>query len=581
MINDNIFLKKQLKRSLPPVMISVMGGTANNIIDSIVVSKALNTESLAALSVAMPIYLILCTVGSLIGYGSSVNSSLSTGKHDSESAKKYYNSGVFMLAICSVIIAVLGGLLSGNISTILCNDAGLRPLVASYIRVLLIGSLPFIMIYIPSYYMNLDGKGQQMVIMMSVMLVSDLVLDIFFLLVLKLGLNGAVLASIISTLVSCGYGFYILQRQSSLYCLKLSEMKIYNLKPVLKYGFPSALGNLADSVCFFFLNYIVYLYGGTQGLAVWTIINSVSEFSLCITYGVPTTVSPMLGFYFSGHHNENVRKLLKLEIKTGFVMAFSFAILLVILHHPLSLFFGVETSLLVPMICLGIYIVFELFCGIFSSYYNIINETLLSIAASFMRTFFFPLSFAMFLQNTHMTLWFFMPLASGVTIIFILIASAIISIRLRKPGHNYSMIYLLDDYYENTNISKGYTVTSNMDSICSTRDEIIEFCLSKNMDKKTAGKLGLSLEDVMSVMCENALSSPESPIDIRVYSDEETIGISMMCFGKRYDPFESDDDDPDDDEDMDFLLGAKLIDNISKNCYYTYTMGINVINVEF
>ena len=73
-------------------MISVMGGTANNIIDSIVVSKALNTESLAALSVAMPIYLILCTVGSLIGYGSSVNSSLSTGKHDSESAKKYYQS---------------------------------------------------------------------------------------------------------------------------------------------------------------------------------------------------------------------------------------------------------------------------------------------------------------------------------------------------------------------------------------------------------------------------------------------------------------------------------------------------------
>ncbi len=580
MKSNNSFLVKKIWTSLPPIMLSVLGGTANNIIDSVFVSRALNTESLAALSLALPMYLVLCTAGSLLGYGASVNSSLATGKHDNEAATRYYNSGFFTLILASVLIAVIGLLFSGGISVLLCNDAAMRPLVASYVRVLLAGSLPFILIYLPTYYLNLDGRGRELLVMMSIMIATDILFDLLFLIIFKLGLNGAVLASIFSTLTSCIYGLVMLQRTSSLFRLKLSYMKFYNLYSIAKYGFTSALGNLADSVCYFFLNYIVYLYGGTQGLAVWTVINSVSEFSLCITSGVPITVSPLMGFYFSGHDHENVRKLLKLELYIGSVMATAFALALVVLNRPLTLYFDLDTTLLIPMICLGLYVISESFCSIFCSYYNLINETMLSVVTSFLRTFFFPLSIAVILLRANLELWYFLPLASIATVAFALIASLIISLRHRKPDHNVSPIYLLDDYYENANISKGYEVASNMAGICDTRDEVIQFCLEKNMAKNTAGKLGLSLEDVMSVMCENALDDPDSPIDVRVYSDDGTIGISMMCFGKKYDPFESADTDAK-EEDEDFILGAKLIDNISKNCYYTYTMGINVIIVEF
>ena len=104
-----------------------------------------------------------------------------------------------------------------------------------------------------------------------------------------------------------------------------------------------------------------------------------------------------------------------------------------------------------------------------------------------------------------------------------------------------------------------------------------EFCKEHGMDKKTAARLGLSMEEVMTVMTRKSLKKENDPVDVRIYSVDDQIGLSIMCSGHEYNPFK----EAEENEEDDFNIGVRMINKVSKNCYYVYALGINVLTVEF
>ena len=79
----------------------------------------------------------------------------------------------------------------------------------------------------------------------------------------------------------------------------------------------------------------------------------------------------------------------------------------------------------------------------------------------------------------------------------------------------------------------------------------------------------------MTVMVRKSSPKSDDPVDIRVYSSEGVFGICIMCFGDKYDPFESD------DEDDEMNMGIMMIKKLSKDHKYLYSMGMNILSVEF
>ena len=78
----------------------------------------------------------------------------------------------------------------------------------------------------------------------------------------------------------------------------------------MKYGSPAAVGNLMDAVRLFLLNSLILLTLGTKGAAVWAVLNSLSELSLCISSGVPQAAGPMIAVFHSVKENSGIRILL-------------------------------------------------------------------------------------------------------------------------------------------------------------------------------------------------------------------------------------------------------------------------------
>ena len=573
---NNNFLNREFRRALIPVMISVLGGTINSLIDSVFVTRRLDSKALVAVTLNMPVFLVLCTVGCLLGGGAFVCASNAIGKNQEDDARKYYHSAVFCTIIISVFFTLAGVICPDSISNLLCDDPEILPLVREYCRITLMGSFAYIIIYIPSFFLQLSGKSKSMTVMMVIMILTDVLFDWLLLYIFDLGITGAGIASAFSIVISFVYGFIRLQSSGGDFVLKFNKMIPFGIKDIMKYGSSQAVGTLYNTFRILALNWIIFKAGGTDAQAVWSVICVMTEVSLCIISGVPRTASPLLGIYIGGHDNEGIRMLMRHQIRAGLHLMVVYCSLLLIFNKMIVDFYKLSDPLFLPTICLAISLLIEVICSIFSSYYNVVGKVFLSNVIMFMRILGFALIFACLLLVTGGYIWLFRPLNMAATLLTTLFITWIESKKSRGTKEELSQVLLLNDDFQKSNKVKGFSVTTSNEMICQASEGIVEFCKENDMDRKTATKLGLAMEEVLTVMVQKSIESQDDNVDARVFSYDGKIGVTIICSGKQYDIFKEAEN-----EDEDFSIGVRMIQKMSKKCHYIYTLGLNVLTIEF
>lgn len=187
---DEWFLKKAYERALIPCILSVLSGNLNILADGILVGQRLGTDALVAINFSLPVYLLLCIAGSFIVSGTAICASDAIGKDRPEKAQDLYKMAFFWCAAVSVILTAAGLLFLPPLFGFLCPDGAVAAFAAEYAAVTIAGALPKILIYVPFWFLRLDGRNGQVTVMMLVMGVGNVILDVVFLYALDLGARG-------------------------------------------------------------------------------------------------------------------------------------------------------------------------------------------------------------------------------------------------------------------------------------------------------------------------------------------------------------------------------------------------------
>ncbi len=200
------FLRKAYNKALIPCILSVLSGNINILADGILVGQRLGTGALAAINFSLPVYLVLCIAGSFLVSGTAICASDAIGKNRNGQAQDLYRMSIFWCTVVSVFITIFGLMFLKPLSLLLCSDQSIMPLVAEYSSVTIAGALPKILIYIPFWFLRLDGRSGQVTLMMLIMGGGNVLLDVIFLYALDMGVFGAALASVLSTAAACVLG---------------------------------------------------------------------------------------------------------------------------------------------------------------------------------------------------------------------------------------------------------------------------------------------------------------------------------------------------------------------------------------
>ncbi len=570
MSRNSKFLQREFFRTLFAIMISVLGGTVNTLVDSAFVSQRLGADGLAAVNMSMPVYLIICTLGALIGGGADTLSAQELGKKDLEKSNIYYHRSLFWSLVLGGILSISGIVCGRFIGRMLAQGGELTAYVSVYSTVTITGAIFIILAYLPIYYLQLDGKNREITIMMVVMVGTDILSDYLFLYVFNLGMFGAALASVLATFAATAYGFFMLERGFSNYHFQKNKLSAKGFGEIVKVGSPIAMGNLVDCAKLLCLNAIVLYAGGTQAAAIWAVLNALMEFSMMIVSGIPQTAAPLVANFYSAKENVSIRILIKLQVIVGIITSGIYGAVILILHRPLEMLFSSAESLVLPFVCVACFVMLDTLGNVWSVYFIAIKKTVLANSFVVLRKFVFPVGTAIIISKKNLYLWLFLPLAG----VFFLVAGYVeVSRQAKKTKHSrheLSRILLLDDYLEKEHKIFDFSLTPTAENICDASAKIQDFCMENKMNAKETVRLGLAIEEIMTIIKDH--DADLQSVDLRAFAQEAVMGVVIRYSGKPFDPFADEDEDN---------LSIMMMKNMSSLLNYSYSIGINMINIVF
>lgn len=563
------FLQKTYQAAMIPSILSILSGCINIIADGILVGHKIGTGGLAAINLCVPIYLVLCIAGSFFVSGAAISSSKEIGANRTDKAMRYYRAGITVCLIVSALITIIGILFAGEVAAFLCQDKSIFPMVREYTFVTLAGALPKILLYVPFWYLRLDGKNKSVVVMMTIMAAGNVVLDILFLYGAQMGVLGAALASVISTAAACVYGFVSLNRGNFHFLPGPVLPDKEELQAISKAGSPAAMNNLLQTLRLLCVNSLLLKYGGSMRVAEFSVINGISAFAEAVTVGVPQAGTAMLSIYHGEHDNESTGILLKLEVKRGVLLCLVFGAAIVLGSDLIAEAYGLETSMFLPMLCLAVSLIPSLWNNILSNYYSVSDHIWLSNLIIVLKVFVFTVVGLLLMLRAGATPWLFLVLGESFTTAVWFLTAEVLHRRKKMK----SRFFLMDQNLKESGQAINFSVVSDAKKICEAGEKITSFCEDNGMSAKQIFRVSLTLEEMMTLIMK-VNKTQQIQFDIRIFAIQEVIGIRIRYNGKMFNPLAAENDFKNDDE---LYMGMGMLQKMVEQVTYQNTFGMNTL----
>lgn len=567
---NDVFLKKAYLGALFPCMLSILSSNINILVDGIIVGQVLGIDGLAALNLCLPVFLTLCVAGSFVVSGTAIAASTAIGRNEETLTQRFYHLAIGLSLAISIAITVVGILGLDVITAILCHDDSLAGMVRTYTGVTILGAAPKILLYVPFWFLRLDGRNREMTIVMATMAVGNIILDIVFLYGLEMGIFGAALASVMATAVAVAIGFlFLCQKKSGFHFGIRFRVHKAELETICKNGSPAALNNLTQTLRVFAVNYILLLYGNTVYVAMFAAVNCIGEFSLCLIQGVPQAAAAMLGVYCGEKDNGSARILMKLQWRYGWRYAILFGAIIVGGAGVIAGLYGLYASLYGAMACLAVSIFPGLLCGIFSGYYNVSDHAGWANLIIVSRVILFPVAALLLLYHLQMEPWLFMVMGEMAALIFWFAC-----IRLSHRGNRKLSPYLLiNDALEQERKVLDFSVEGSVEAICDACERVSEFCEDNGMSMKQVMRMSLSMEELMTMIVKEN-GEQRISFDLRLFAIKEAKGIRIRYNGREYNPFGRTQEMEEEN-----YLGIRMIYDMVGSITYQRTFGMNLLQI--
>ncbi len=211
--------------------------------------------AVAAVGANSPIIGLIVNAFIGISLGSNVVIANAVGCGNTKTVKKAVHTSVLLALIIGVLISVLGQVFAKRIFLSQNVPADVIDMAILYFRVYMIG-VPVILLYnFESSIFRAIGNTKMPLIALSISGVLNVLLNLFFVCVLHMTVNGVALATVISNLISSAILLTALIKSDDMVQLKISDLKIDGpvLKNILRIGIPAGI----QSAVFSFANIIV------------------------------------------------------------------------------------------------------------------------------------------------------------------------------------------------------------------------------------------------------------------------------------------------------------------------------------
>ncbi|MDR0468705.1 MAG: MATE family efflux transporter [Peptococcaceae bacterium] len=257
--------------------------------------------------------------------GTSIVIGQYVGSKNQEGLKKVTATIITLLFGLSIVITVLMLVFKAQVLALIRTPAESYAESDRYLTVTMLGTI-FIFGY-NAFSAILRGMGdsKRPLYFALIACIFSIVLDVLFIIVLKLAAFGSALAVVLSQAVSMILCIVYLVRNKFIFDFKPSSFKIdpAQLKMILRFGLPPCIQNSVTSVSFMIITAMVNDVGGMTGSAAVGAIGRFNGFGFMPVQALSMSISVLCAQNFGAGRLD--RAVHTCKIGTGIAMCFSYA----------------------------------------------------------------------------------------------------------------------------------------------------------------------------------------------------------------------------------------------------------------
>lgn len=201
------------------------------------------TAAVAAVGANSPIISLLVNLFVGIALGANVVIANAIGRGDREDVQKAVHTSIVTALVCGIAVSILGQLVAAPLLQSLQVPADVLPLALSYLRIYLVG-MPVILLYnFEAAIFRSVGNTKVPLMVLALSGVLNVLLNLFFVIVLHMTVNGVAIATVISNGISAIVLFWVLTKTNQVIHVTPKKLGIDRamLGHILKIGLPAGI----------------------------------------------------------------------------------------------------------------------------------------------------------------------------------------------------------------------------------------------------------------------------------------------------------------------------------------------------
>lgn len=334
---------KQLLFFFFPILFGTFFQQLYNTTDAVIVGKFVGKEALAAVG-GPAATLINLLIGFFTGLSSGATVIISQyyGAKKQEEVKNTVHTAMALSIAGGAVIMALGFLFSKPALQAMNTPAEILKPSVVYMRIYFLGVIPSLIYNMGSGILRAVGDSKRPLYFLILSCIANIMLDVLFVTVLKMGVAGVAIATALSQVISAFMVIVTLIRTEDSYRLYIKEIRFTMplLHKIVRIGLPAGVQSAMYSVSNLIIQSSINAFG-TDTVAAWTAYGKIDGIFWMIMGAYGVSITTFAGQNFGAGKYDRIRKSVRICLGMA---AFTSLVLSVIVLTGGSLFFRLFTD---------------------------------------------------------------------------------------------------------------------------------------------------------------------------------------------------------------------------------------------
>lgn len=329
-MRDKSIGKLLAEMSLPAIL-SMLVQALYNIVDSLFLTNISYTvegyvglnigkDSFNAVSIVMPMTMFVTAIAIGIGVGVNAFIARKLGEGNREEADKAAKTAIVMALIAWAILIILAFTVSRPFVAAFVNSDNATDVNyvveqgTLYLTIYMAASGGILLDIVAARILQATGNMKVPMISQLVGALSNIALDALFIMVFKMGVLGAILATVIGQWLAAftDLAFFIFKKQDVSINLKGFRFQAKYFAIICKIGLPALVMNAMGSVVTIIMNIMLRSY--TNGITVLSAYFKVQSFVFMPVFGLMQGTMPILSYNYGANQRKRFNNAFKLSL---------------------------------------------------------------------------------------------------------------------------------------------------------------------------------------------------------------------------------------------------------------------------